>query len=193
LDRRIVWINGAFGVGKTSVARTLVTRLGNATLLDPEVLGLALQRFHFGRVEDFQNLPSWRRWTVRFLELASKARSRIVVPMTLVNRVYFDQIVGTLRRCCDGELRHFALIAPREVVVERLRRRGEAAGGWAEIQIGRCVGALASAEFADHVPTAGRSVDDVVDDILGRLGAGPTSQTLSFARGRSRRSRRSVR
>jgi hypothetical protein len=40
----ILLLNGAFGIGKTTVARVLVRRLPCAVLLDPELLGIALQR-----------------------------------------------------------------------------------------------------------------------------------------------------
>jgi hypothetical protein len=43
----IVWINGPFGVGKTTVAERLVHDWPGATLFDPEVLGYP------GLVEDF--------------------------------------------------------------------------------------------------------------------------------------------
>ena len=38
----IVWINGAFGAGKTTTARELIDLIPNSTLFDPEVIGAAL-------------------------------------------------------------------------------------------------------------------------------------------------------
>ena len=40
----ILLLNGAFGIGKTTVARVLVARMPNALLFDPEMIGLILQR-----------------------------------------------------------------------------------------------------------------------------------------------------
>ena len=40
----IVWVNGAFGVGKTTVAGELVSLLPRARVYDPEPLGWLLQR-----------------------------------------------------------------------------------------------------------------------------------------------------
>ena len=40
----VVWINGAFGVGKTSVARALVRQWDGAALFDPEGVGALLSR-----------------------------------------------------------------------------------------------------------------------------------------------------
>lgn len=61
----IVWLNGAFGVGKTSAAGELRDVLPQGRLHDPERLGWLLQRT-VGRWQpgDYQHLSSWRRGTV---------------------------------------------------------------------------------------------------------------------------------
>ncbi|MEE3922370.1 hypothetical protein V2I01_41005 [Micromonospora sp. BRA006-A] len=41
----IVWLNGAFGVGKTTTARLLTNALPDARLFDPEFLGSMLTAF----------------------------------------------------------------------------------------------------------------------------------------------------
>ena len=41
----IVWINGAYGVGKTSVAKRLVARSRHAMLIDPELIGFLISAF----------------------------------------------------------------------------------------------------------------------------------------------------
>src|SRR5687767_2126468 len=63
----ILLLNGAFGIGKTSVARRLVARLPRAVLYDPEIIGIALQRaarIVGWNVPDFQDLRLWRRLTI---------------------------------------------------------------------------------------------------------------------------------
>jgi len=40
----LVWINGAFGAGKTQTAFELARRLADAHVADPELLGFALRR-----------------------------------------------------------------------------------------------------------------------------------------------------
>ena len=39
----LVWINGAFGAGKTQTAFELARRLADAHVADPELLGFALR------------------------------------------------------------------------------------------------------------------------------------------------------
>jgi len=53
----ILLLNGAFGIGKTTVARALVARLPRSVLFDPELIGMALQ----GTAGDFQDRKAWRR------------------------------------------------------------------------------------------------------------------------------------
>lgn len=161
----IVWLNGAFGVGKTTVARVLVKRLRGSMLVDPEKLGFVLQRLPGRPRADFQDMPAWRRGTVHAIRVAAAIRRHVVVPMTLVHRAYFDEIVGSLR--AHEDVRHFALIAAPDTIRARLLARGTS--GWAVDQIDRCTTALAEPAFARHVLTDERSVEHVVAEILDLL------------------------
>jgi hypothetical protein len=59
----IVWINGPFGVGKSTMAELLVERWPQATVFDPEHLGFLLRARQPPDVVvgDFQDLSVWRR------------------------------------------------------------------------------------------------------------------------------------
>lgn len=58
----LVWIDGAFGVGKTTVAKALARRWPAALTFDPEQLGFLLRRVGPPdlRTRDFQEMPLWR-------------------------------------------------------------------------------------------------------------------------------------
>ena len=57
----LIWINGAFGAGKTLIAHELRRRLGDGQVADPEFLGFALHKMLPARARrDFQDLPQWR-------------------------------------------------------------------------------------------------------------------------------------
>jgi hypothetical protein len=161
----IVWINGPFGVGKTAVATALAAHM-RATIFDPEKIGFVLHRLPPRSRGDFQDLPRWRRWTIRGLLAASALRPCIVVPMTLVNRDYFDEIVGGLRRRRD--VRHFTLLAPHEVIAARLRRRGTT-DAWAFERIEPCLEAARAPELVTHLETGALTVDEVVGRVIGHL------------------------
>jgi hypothetical protein len=54
----IIWINGGFGAGKTTLAQELGRRLPDAVVYDPEDVGLMLWKW-IPPNGDFQHLPSW--------------------------------------------------------------------------------------------------------------------------------------
>jgi hypothetical protein len=94
----IVWVNGAFGAGKSTTAALLRDTLPKAHLYDPEYIGYVLMRFVPKKVDDFQDLALWRDLTVRTLGgLARAYGGTWVVPMTLLDAGYRAQIHGGLR------------------------------------------------------------------------------------------------
>ena len=171
----IILLNGAFGIGKTTVARALTARLPRAALFDPEFIGIALQRGAclLGReVDDFQDLASWRRLTVAGIRAARAVRTNVVVPMAFSNTAYLQEIRRGLGRF-EPLLFHVCLVAPIEVVHERLRNRGEdlEASAWQCRRASECCAAHASDEFATHIDAAHGSPDEIAEKIL-RVAAG---------------------
>jgi 8-oxo-dGTP pyrophosphatase MutT (NUDIX family) len=123
----IVWVNGAFGAGKTTTARELIDLIPNSTLFDPEVIGGGLAQLlppkRLAEVGDFQDLPIWRRLVVdTAAALLAELGGVLVVPMTLLRQEYRDEIFGGLasRRI---PVRH-VLLAPAETILrERIAGR----------------------------------------------------------------------
>jgi len=192
----LVWINGAFGAGKTHTAHELHRRLDGSRVSDPELLGFAMQKMLPPAARgDFQDLPQWRAAVAATLRDADAAADGpVIVPMALVRDAYFDEIVGGLR--ADGvDVRHYALLASPETLRRRLRARLAYVGGrlmgrdetWAIRQIDRCVTALSDARYATHVPTDDRSVDEVVEAVAADAGLALTRGRLSPARFQARR------
>ncbi|MER6737780.1 NUDIX hydrolase [Streptomyces puniciscabiei] len=123
----VVWINGAFGAGKTTTARELIELIPNSTLFDPEVIGAGLTHLlpakRLAEVGDFQDLPIWRRLVVdTAAALLAELGGTLVVPMTLLRQEYRDEIFGGLaaRRISV----HHLLLAPAETILrERIGGR----------------------------------------------------------------------
>lgn len=120
----IVWINGTFGVGKTSAARELLALLPGSALFDPELIGAGLRLMLpsecLAGVSDFQELPSWRRLVVdTAAALLSEAPGSLVTPMTLLRQEHRDEIFGGLaaRRI---PVRHVLLHADETILRERI-------------------------------------------------------------------------
>ena len=121
----VILINGAFGIGKTTVARALSRRLPGSVICDPERIGFVLQRFRkiSGRpVEDFQDLRSWRRLSVLGVRAAAALRPHVIVPMAFSNLSYLQEVRDGIARFAP-RVHCFCLVAPLPVVRERLRRR----------------------------------------------------------------------
>jgi predicted kinase len=166
----VVWINGAFGVGKTAVADELVRLLPNAVLFDPEELGVVLRAVVpvAEQTDDFQDIAAWRATTLA--AVVSLARSRpgvVVVPMTVVDDSYFDEIVGGVRRS-GVALLHVALVAPAEVIKARLRVRSHMEG-WGHDRVDRCVAALGGAQFAEHLDASVATAAQLAHQIRARV------------------------
>ena len=71
----IIWINGAFGVGKTSVANRLSELLSNSYIFDPEATGEYIWDNlpkELSRNGDFQDIPMWRDFNYKMLEYINK-------------------------------------------------------------------------------------------------------------------------
>ncbi|MFJ4963119.1 Tunicamycin resistance protein [Streptomyces sp. ADI96-02] len=125
----IVWVNGAFGAGKTSAAGELIDLIPNSTLYDPELTGAGLRALlpqkRLAEVDDFQDLPIWRRLVVdTAAALLAEVPGVLVVPMTLLRQEYRDEIFGGLasRRI---PVRH-VLLSPEETILrDRIADRVE--------------------------------------------------------------------
>ena len=84
----IIWINGGFGAGKTTLAEELHRRLPDAVVYDPEDVGLMLWKWMRPN-GDFQHLPSWRELVVATaLSLGRRHAKTLIVPMSLIRDAY---------------------------------------------------------------------------------------------------------
>ena len=158
----IVMLNGAFGVGKTTLANALLAERPDWMLFDPEEVGAMLWKICPEPRGDFQELRAWAPLvvdTARTL-LATYGRS-LVVPMTLVHEANYRVVREGFARIT--ETHHFALIASSETIARRLTERGS--DQWAFDQIERCVATLESPEFAVHL-RADKSVNELVEEVL---------------------------
>lgn len=168
----IIWINGAFGSGKTSAAYTLHRRIPGSFVYDPEEVGYFIRKRIPGGMEkdDFQDYPMWREMNYAMLKnIAAGFGGILIVPMTVTNPVYFNEIVGRLRD--EGvSVRHFTLWASRDVLLARLKGRGDGYNSWPARQVDRCLERLANPLFEEHLDTDHLSRDEVVGRIAAECG-----------------------
>ncbi|MEV5128263.1 NUDIX domain-containing protein [Streptomyces decoyicus] len=200
----IVWLNGTFGAGKTTAAHELLDLLPGSTLYDPELLGsglrLMLPAKRFEEIDDYQDLPAWRRMVVdTAAALLTEVPGPLVTPMTLLRQEYRDEIFGSLaaRRI---PVRHVLLHAEETILRARIAGREDPAANaeatesqrrWSLEHLGPYADALSWLQGDAHVVdttrlTPRQTAERVAEAV--RTGAGacdivqtpePTAETLA--------------
>ena len=166
----ILFINGPFGVGKTSVANVLVEKIPDTVLYDPEEVGLMLRNIlaPVEEVEDFQDYALWR---ILVVEVAHRLREEyecpLIIPMTVWRRDYSDQITGGLRRI-DPDLLCFRLTASKETLKSRILSRPDEEGSheWCLSHLEAGFVASADPALGMEVKTDEQAPAQVADQIL---------------------------
>jgi predicted kinase len=118
----IIWVNGGFGAGKTTLAEELHRRLPDAVMYDPEEVGIMLWKW-VPPDGDFQHMASWRELVVATaLSLRKHHAETLIVPMSLIREAYRAEILGGLADAGE-EVLHVFLEADASVLRERLNAR----------------------------------------------------------------------
>ena len=149
----------------------VATRLGGL-LVDPEILGTAVAALvpSLHETDDWQDIGLWRQLTRSALVSLVRAGQRpLVVPMTLVDKRYLDEL---LRGLADDRLdvAHFTLVASADTVRARLAARDGVANQWARERLDACVARLAADRYARHIDLDNRASTDAADEIVRSLG-----------------------
>jgi hypothetical protein len=170
----VILLNGAFGVGKTTVARELRDRLPGSLVFDPEKIGFILRRIPgwvplAGRQRgDFQHLPLWRRLSIQGIRAARLLRPVVIVPMAFSELAYLREVRQGVARF-DRQVLHFCLVAPLPVVHQRLLGRGEdrERSSWQFRRAAECCAVHANPAFAEQIATEAATAGQVAEQ-LGR-------------------------
>ena len=100
---------------------------------------------------------------------SDKGSGTIIVPMTIVNPQYYDEIIQRLLD--DGApLKHFILYASKATLLKRLNKRFEGGRTWAKRNIDRCIHAFDHVITETKIMTDEKSIDDVVEEIAAKSG-----------------------
>jgi adenylate kinase family enzyme len=151
----IIWINGAFGAGKTTIAELLLSNIPDAHIFDREAIGYIIQKsFPAARCMDFQDLAIWRKLVIQFInESKIQFPTPLIIPMTLVVPDYLEEIFGGVS--IANHLLHFFLHAEKDVLAKRINNQiviqsnpeqDEKTRQWRLAQIDRCYSA------SNHMP-----------------------------------------
>ncbi|MEM7538779.1 MAG: tunicamycin resistance protein [Chloroflexota bacterium] len=173
----IIWINGAFGAGKTTVSNLLVNQIADAHILDPEDIGELIRKtFPETRKMDYQDLAMWRTLTVHFIQESKRQfSSPLIIPMTLVVPEYLNEIFTGITNS-KTSLFHFFLQTEKEELAKRIQsqvivqndpKQDEAVRQWRLAQIDRCYSASNHMhQNTIFLDTNAQSPDDLVRQII---------------------------
>jgi hypothetical protein len=169
----ILFVNGPFGVGKTTVARLLVQQMPHSMLYNPEVIGAVLHRAlgPFKKAEDYQDYALWRPLLIEGARLLKTVSTRtLVIPMTVWRRDLFDPIVAGLRKV-DPDPSCYRLTVSRDNLIDRIASDTEdrEAYGWRMAHVEACLKSSRDPAFGTEICTDGRTPEEVAGQILKRL------------------------
>jgi shikimate kinase len=118
----IIWLNGAFGAGKTTTARQLAGRLANARHFDPEQVGYLLSAALPDReFRDFQDLPPWRELVPVFTEkIAAFTGQHLIAVQTVLREDYWRELTQGFQRA-SLDIVHVLLHVDSDVLAERIK------------------------------------------------------------------------
>lgn len=127
----ILWLSGAYGVGKSTVAEALAKRLGRAFVFDAEAVGNAVRDndpdWTFGPV--FEDYPLWIAFCEQLLlDLHARSGRDILVPMTLMRPASYGLIERLRQNGVDTRL--VILEAAPGTIRDRILARGEDETCW---------------------------------------------------------------
>ena len=165
----IIWLSGAYGVGKSTLAEALKESVNDALIFDAEEVGNAVRENYpdcpYGYI--FEDYPLWGEFCYMLLkDIHEKFQKDILVPMTLLCEKSFG-IIEKLNR--DGIKTHLVVLeASYQTVHDRILARGEEEGCWCmeNIELAR---EGSSALPGIHIQADGKSVDNLCIEVLIRI------------------------
>lgn len=138
----ILWIDGPYGVGKSTLAEELFKLNKNSFIFDAEEVGNAVRdnmpkELFNGYI--FENYELWFTTVTELLkEIVGKWGGDIYVPMTLTKKDSFDKIAIPLKNS-GAKITHLLLEADYENVKNRILARGEEENCWCMQNINLCL------------------------------------------------------
>lgn len=166
----IVWISGAYGVGKSALAEAMAAQMENALIFDAEEVGNAVRGNYpnhpYGFV--FEDYPMWAECCCLLLkDIHNLFHKDILVPMTLMRRESYRIIQRLKDDSIETQL--VILDADHQTIHDRILKRGEKEGCWCmeHIDLSR-EGAAALPGL--HIAAAGVSAEALADRVLHALG-----------------------
>ncbi|MFS7401231.1 AAA family ATPase [Carnobacterium maltaromaticum] len=164
----IIWINGAFGSGKTTVAEIIHSKIENSYLYDPENIGDFLRHNLPQEIQkaDFQEYSEWRARNVHILKkIDTEYAGNIIVPMTLYKQPGFDEVFSGLRKA-NIKVHHLQLEVNKETICKRLLERSPALNAWGAERVDEIIEAFQGVPLEEKIDNDKRTPNEVAQIII---------------------------
>lgn len=168
----IVWISGAYGVGKSTLAESLVNMIENAIVFDAEEVGNAVRENYpdepYGVI--YEDYPLWCDFNYLLLkDIHDTFHRNILVPMTLVRQNSYTKIIKRLLD--DGiDTKLIILEGTYKCIHDRILARGENEGCWCMENIEMSSDGSKAVQGGYHILTDNKSVNELARLVLGYIG-----------------------
>jgi len=167
-DTMIIWISGAYGVGKSTLAEALEKRMEHAMIFDAEEVGNAVRGNYPGEPYGviFEDYPLWCDFNYMLLkDIHNTFRKNILVPMTLVRQNSYEKIIQRLLdEGIDTKL--IILEGTYQSIHDRILSRGEEEGCWCMKNIEMSSAGSKAVTGGYHIVTDDKSVDELAEIVL---------------------------
>ena len=180
---KFIFINGAYGAGKTQTTFEILRRLDGAHVCDLEEAGYYIRRVIPDELKcfDFRDHAEWREINNIMLRRLNDCDRIVLLPMTVTNADWYRE----LTRGVDIE-KHIILRPSREVLRRRQHKRFEGKDSFAAKMADRCYAefdSFAEAVGAEFIDTSEMSISETAEEIARRCGLtlSPRASALSAA------------
>lgn len=169
MNTPIIWINGPFGIGKSTVAQALQERLPGSFVFDPEEMGAALKKLTPKFSGETQAHPMWIPLMLDALQYAAKeADGPLIVPVTIADVARHRRLMSGLQ-ARGLDVKHFTLMTTKDAVQAGLRRRqGQTVLDEAEVE--QRLSDFQGEQFQVHVSASDRTPNAVAEEIASQVG-----------------------
>ena len=178
-----IFINGAYGAGKTQTAFELLRRLDGAHICDLEEAGYYIRRVIPDELKcyDFRDHAEWRGINNLMLRRLSGCDKIVLLPMTITNADWYRELTRGVNIA-----NHIILRPSREVLAKRIASRHEGKDSFAARMADRCYAefdSFAEAVGAEFIDTSEMSISETAEEIARRCGLtlSPRASALSAA------------
>jgi hypothetical protein len=167
----IVWLNGAFGVGKTTISELVAKRLPGARVFDSERVGALLAPMLADvPCSDFQEWDPWRGLVVdtaaRVLDYVGGI---LIIPQSVLVERYWDEISAGLGTR-GIPVAHFVMHADEQTLVRRIENDPASPGSqWRLSQVKAYQQALPWLRSKGRVIETGQLPPDQLADAVASL------------------------